>query len=825
MITESNPLTYGEVNSANIKKILEILFDDLGESFKTYILEINDSTSYLKIKTSYKSYTIIFNNSEETNIDNNGSEKIINISINLLEDKEKTKFFLRRQFIADEELFNLYLKRGKEVKPHDAQQKALFNLKESRAAGKNKAIAILATGLGKTILSALDVKQTKLEKILFIVHINEILKQTKESFERVIPEMKEEMGFYTGKQKDKDKRILFASIQTIGKQKHLESFPVDYFDYIIIDETHHTAAPTYTKIFNHFRPKFFLGLTATPDRMDRKDILGFYENNVVFEMNQEQAIEQGYLAPFQYLGFKDNIDYSNIYFNGFKYDTKDLNKHLLIDARDQEIINKFKEFAGERKTIGFCASIEHAERCAQKFNEAGINSIAVHSHSEGLDEYEDKSKEMLIKHFRQNKCQVAFVVDMFNEGVDIPDVSCLLFLRPTESKTIFIQHMGRGLRIAPKKENVLILDFIGNYRTANLILDGLNIKGGIRGLKKVSRNGKEFFVYNLNDCEIVFETEIIDIFKNNEVKESSIIKNDVIAKEWIEYSGYLEKWTKDNLYWKRGQQNQYFEVNFEGIKIIKENPNITEKDFVSKIQIIVNEKYKGKNMTAGFRALMISKITGFVTSDSPLIPTLPFNKIYELTQDFSKLEIYQDILTSQLEKILYWNPIYGSYNKYVDQTKRVSFQDFKIYPFFFIYDVLLRLIDDYGADPAISKFEFNTFIAITKEHSETQEVTERILRFRNDEEKHQTKKLLETKNNIDPRFYGIIHYNKYIEQDRNSIKLKPEYIDEIRNKVLRFREIYCSERLILSTEKTQKIYNDMLYSDIDILSYHEQQER
>ncbi|QQS23311.1 DEAD/DEAH box helicase [bacterium] len=814
------------IKNNNLRVLLEVILDDYSTLFEQYILgvETNDNPS-LMLKTDYASYSIYFDSNEKSNTkiyeSNNKIFKTICIGDDLI-NKELLKYFLRRQFIADQQLFNLYLKRGSEIKPHEAQLRALENLKRTREEGSDKAIAILATGIGKTILAALDAKQCGAKKILFIVHINEILKQTKETFENVIPEKQDNLGFYNGKSKDTNKDILFASIQTLGKQKHLENFTPDYFDYIIIDETHHTAAPTYAKIFSYFKPKFFLGLTATPDRMDRKDILGFYNNNVVFEMDQEQAIEQGYLAPFKYLGFKDSIDYSNIFFNGFKYDTKDLNKHLLIDERDQAIIKKFKEIAKGRKTIGFCASIEHAERSAEKFKAAGISAIAVHSRSLGFGGAEEKDKSLLIKYFRDNKCQVAFVVDMFNEGVDIPDVSCLLFLRPTESRTIFIQHMGRGLRIAPQKEDVLILDFIGNYRTANLILEGLNIKGGIRGLKKVTRDGKDLFVYDLNGCEIVFDTEVVDIFRNNEVTHTKDIRNDVIKEEWQEYASYLEKWTENNLYWKRGQQNQYFEVNFEALKILKENLGISEKEFIKKIQKIVMDKYPRKNMTAGFRALFLSKISGFVTFESPLKPTSPFDEIYKITSDFSKIDTYRDILTTQLEKINYWNPIYGSYNKYVDTSNRVSFKDFRIYPFFFIYDALLKLMDEYGSSPSVTKFEFNTFLAITKEHSETKEVVERILRFRDDEEKQQTQKLLTTKNKIDPRFYGIIHYNKYLEVDKNGLSINPKFTDELRTRLKAFNSLYSSKKLILYEENAPNLYSDMLYSISDILDYHNQ---
>jgi superfamily II DNA or RNA helicase len=819
----TNNIITNRYSDKNTQKLLSIFTSDYGGSIENFITKVVDGKDPgIIICTSHKNYKLVFSDSLMCTSRVELNYLLINISKRLLEnDVDMVKYFLRRQFIADEELYSLYLRRGKEVRPHEAQEKAIANLVTTRKEGKNKAVAILATGLGKTILSALDVKESGSDRVLFVVHVNEILKQTRETFERVLPNRKNEMGFYNGIEKSKGKKILFASIQTLGKKKHIENFASDYFDYIIIDETHHTAAPTYGLLFSYFKPKFFLGLTATPDRMDRKDILGFYNNNVVFEMNQEQAIEQGYLAPFKYLGFKDSVDYSNIYFNGFKYDTKDLNKHLLIDERDQAIIKKFKEIAGNRKTIGFCASIEHAERCATKFKAAGIDAIAVHSRSRSLGESESKDKSDLIKHFRAGKCQIAFVVDMFNEGVDIPDVTCLLFLRPTESKTIFIQHMGRGLRVAPKKENVLILDFIGNYKTANLILDGLNVKDGIRGLKKINRNGKDLFVYDLNGCEVIFESEVIEIFKNNEVSNTKDIRKDVIGDEWHEYAKYLEKWTKDNLYWKRGQQNQYFEVNFEALNILKQNPGIQEKEFVTKIQKIVEQKYPGKNMTAGFRALILSKITGFVSADTDLKPTKPFEKVCLNVSDFSDVKSYEDILTSQLEKIMYWNPIYGSYNKYIGSNERVSFKDFKVYPFFFIYDVLLRLMDEYGSEPYVTKFEFNNFMSITKEHSEANDVTERILRFRNDSERQQTQKLLESKSSIDPRFYGIIHYNKYIEKDKKGIKIRAEYLDEIRNRVYKFRDLYNSGKLIVYKEEEPEKYKNMLHSVVEILSYHD----
>ncbi len=729
---------------------------------------------------------------------------------------------IRRNFIGDEELYKIYLNRLGAVEPHYVQNRALEELHRSRKEGKNKGLVIFATGLGKTYLSAFDVKQFKPKKALFIVHINEILKQSLNSFQDVLPKRIKDMGYYIGTNKEKDKKILFASIQTLSRVKNLKKFKEDEFDYIVIDETHHTAAPTYKKIFSYFKPKFILGLTAAPERMDKKDILPFYDNNIVFRMDQEEAIKMGYLVPFHYYGFKDNIDYSKIYFNGFKYDVNDLNKLLMIKDRDKAVIDKFKEMGEDRKTIGFCVSIEHADWCAKSFREAGINAVAIHSKLDDSESsFDVKKRDKLIKDFRDNKHQVAFVVNMFNEGVDFPDVECLLFLRPTESKTIFIQHMGRGLRLAPGKENVLILDFIGNYRTAGMVLSGLGLGGGTGDLKKKKKNSKEIFYYDNNGCKVEFENEVVDVFKKLEANATKKVRKELINDEWMHYANYLYDWTRENLYWKVGQQNKYFEVHFEALKIIKDNPSITEKEFIKEIQKIVERKYSRKNMTAGFRALFLSKISGYVTNKTPLAVTKAFDLVSSKVDDFSNLESYRDLLSNQIEKIYYWNSIYGSYNKYVKKEHRVSFKDFKIYPFFFIYDLMVRLIDDFGFENlVISELEFNSFIVVTKNHFEVEQVANRIVEFRNYEHKYELEKLLKKKNEIDPRFYKILHYNKYLVITDNGIKLNDDLLNELRERVEKFRNLLDSNRVIFFDEENPDEYIDFLYSDKGFFTYH-----
>ena len=208
-------------------------------------------------------------------------------------------------------------------------------------------------------------------------------------------------------------------------------------------------------------------MTATPNRTDRKPILKLVDNNLIYQITQREAIERGFLCPFCYYALKDNINYSNIRHNGFRYYLDDLNRLLIIKRRDQAIIKKYKSLIDGVKAIAFCVSIQHTIRASNHFNDEGIPSVAIHS---GLT---NEQRKKHIRNFREGKYQIAFVRDMFNEGIDFPEVGALLFLRPTESKIIFTQQLGRGLRIYPGKENVKVLDFIGNFINNEKIIDYL----------------------------------------------------------------------------------------------------------------------------------------------------------------------------------------------------------------------------------------------------------------------------------------------------------------------------------------------------------------
>ena len=296
------------------------------------------------------------------------------------------------------------------------------------------------------------------------------------------------------------------------------------FDYIVIDEVHHGQAPTYQSILSYFKPNvFMLGLTATPDRADRKDIFQLFDYNKVFEYTLNDAIDNGFLVPYTYYGLTDNIDYSNIRYNGSKYKIEDLDRALIIPERNERIFDEYIKKGCGNKALGFCCSIKHANEMAELFNSKGIPAVAITS--------ETPDRDKVIKDFRQSVYTVAFTVDLFNEGIDFPDLRVLLFLRPTESKTIFTQQLGRGLRLCGDKGNVVVIDFIGNYKKANLIRKILS--QGKSTEKKNAQGRVEKIEYQYSPkCKVYFDAEVEQILDNQDKADRDITREDLIAAYW-----------------------------------------------------------------------------------------------------------------------------------------------------------------------------------------------------------------------------------------------------------------------------------------------------
>ncbi|MFV9483254.1 DEAD/DEAH box helicase family protein [Christiangramia sp. ASW11-125] len=406
------------------------------------------------------------------------------------------------------------------VTPNYLQEQVLDSLNYYRSKGWKKGIVILPTGTGKTYLSAFD-SQNAEGRILFVVHRLDILAQSKAAFEKVYPNAK--IGLLTGEHRENvyDSKILFASKDSLRNPETLKSFTQNEFDYIIVDEVHHGQAPTYRIILDYFIPNvFMLGLTATPDRMDRKDIFELFDYQKVYEYTLNDAIENGFLVPYTYYGLRDNIDYNNIRHNGNKYNVADLDRHLIIKERNVKIYDEYLTKGKGNKALGFCCSIEHADAMAKFFNEKGIPSVSITSKTANRDNEVEK--------FRNSEYTVAFTVDLFNEGVDFPDLRVLMFLRPTESKTIFFQQLGRGLRLCGGKDNVVVIDFIGNYKKANNIRKYLS-KGSKPNINSGNGRVEKILYEYAPKCEVIFESEVEEILDNQDTAEREITKEDLIG--------------------------------------------------------------------------------------------------------------------------------------------------------------------------------------------------------------------------------------------------------------------------------------------------------
>jgi len=340
--------------------------------------------------------------------------------------------------------------------PNDVQSEVLDALAASREQGYRRGLVVMATGLGKTWLSAFDTKAMNAKRVLFVAHRKEILEQAEQTFLRIHPNAK--VGRYMGPERDVNVDMLFASIQTLGGEHHLGNFKADYFDYVIVDEFHHAAARTYQRLLGHFKPRFLLGLTATPDRTDQSDILHLCDDNLVFSNDLFDGINAKLLCPFEYYGIGDeSVDYKEISWRNGRFDPSQLYSQLATHARARHNLKVWKEHHQQR-TLAFCISKKHADYMADYFKRHGVQAVSVHSDS--LTRRNDALEQL-----ERGEIEVVFSVDLFNEGVDLPAIDTVLMLRPTESKILFLQQLGRGLRQSADtgKEKLVCLDFIGNH--------------------------------------------------------------------------------------------------------------------------------------------------------------------------------------------------------------------------------------------------------------------------------------------------------------------------------------------------------------------------
>lgn len=389
---------------------------------------------------------------------------------------------------------------------NDFQREALREFRTSIDLGQRSGLVVLPTGSGKTRIAAKAAKAIKADRVLYVAHTHEILDVAVEELEAEFSSQ-DVLRLLTRDDLTQRARVWVATVQLLAR--HLALIESATFDLLIVDEFHHAAASTYRELINSLSFRFLLGLTATPFRGDRQDIVDLCGGNVLVNFDLVNGINQGILCPYHYYGCFDSVDYTKIGRTNAGYSIRDLERALIIPERDAAILAKWNEKADGRPTLAFCCSHRHAQRVAGAFQADGVPAEVYISDTDHL------SRRRLLQRLKSGDLKVLCVVDVLNEGVDVPFVECLLFLRPTESKRIFFQQLGRGLRRYVGKSYCLVIDFIGNFSNAYRVLEYQSLRpdaeaptaasfGGVRCLKDI---------LNLpQGCRVEFDERVVDLF-------------------------------------------------------------------------------------------------------------------------------------------------------------------------------------------------------------------------------------------------------------------------------------------------------------------------
>jgi len=409
-----------------------------------------------------------------------------------------------------------------EIQPYWFQRDILYKLEVERERhGRWRNLVVAATGTGKTVISAFDYRRVAQEmrgaSLLFVAHRQEILKQSLDTFRNVMRD-----GSFgelmVGGERPVDGRHVFASIQSLHSlmKGRPDSLSPTAYDVLIVDEFHHAEAPTYRRLLDRLEPKLLLGLTATPERSDGLDLKHWFDGRIAVELRLWDALDQGLLCPFQYFGVSDGVDLASLTWSRGGYQTEQL-EHVYTGntARVLKILKALGDVVEDpkkMKALGFCVSVKHAEYMAERFREAEIPALAVSATTECAD------RERALRSLRDGDTNILFAVDLFNEGLDIPEIDTVLFLRPTESPVVFLQQLGRGLRRAEGKDGLTVLDFIGQqHRRFRFEERFKTLIGGDR--KSIEHQIKEGFPYLPSGCSITLDRQSEkDILQN--IRES-----------------------------------------------------------------------------------------------------------------------------------------------------------------------------------------------------------------------------------------------------------------------------------------------------------------
>lgn len=535
-------------------------------------------------------------------------------------------------------------------RPRGAQIEALYALEDSRSEGAVKGLVQAATGIGKTYLAAFD--SVKYERVLFVAHREEILKQAAISFKN--DRQSEDYGFFYRRQKDTDKSVIFASVATLGRPEYLteEYFAPDYFDYIVIDEFHHAVTDQYRRIVDYFKPKFLLGLTATPERMDCKNIYEICDYNVPYEISLKEAINKGMLVPFHYYGIYDETDYSEMHVVKGHYVEEELNRAYSNNNLRYDLIYKHYMKYRSKRALGFCCSRQHAEDMAKDFCKRGIPSVAVYSNADG-EFSEDRSKA--IEQLKNQEIKVIFSVDMFNEGVDIASLDMVMFLRPTESPIVFLQQLGRGLRTYKGKEFLNVLDFIGNYEKAGRA--PLLLSGG----KSLSEQ-KAYDYCDIeypDDCIVDFDMRLIDLFRE-------LDKRSLSAREQINREYYRVKELLDGKVPTRMELFTYMDDDIYQycMKHAAENPFRRYLDYLNELNELSEEE---EVLYSGIGREFLD-----------VIETTDMQKVYKMPILYSFYNHGNVRLEVTDEDVLYsWKEFFDTGTNWRDFAENISYEDYK----------------------------------------------------------------------------------------------------------------------------------------------------
>ncbi len=534
--------------------------------------------------------------------------------------------------------------------PRGAQIEALYALEDSRAQGATKGLVQAATGIGKTYLAAFD--SAKYKRVLFVAHREEILKQAALAFKNV--RQSDDYGFFYGKRKDIEKSVVFASVETLGREEYLkeEYFSKNCFDYLVIDEFHHAVNKQYRKIADYFQPKFMLGLTATPERMDGKNIYEICDYNVPYEISLKEAINKGMLVPFHYYGIYDETDYSGLHLFQGHYTENDLTEIYKNNAKRYELIFKYYMKYKSIRALGFCCSKIHAEEMAREFCQRGIASVAVYSGSHGDFSMD---RDDAVQKLKNKEIRVIFSVDMFNEGLDIASLDMVMFLRPTESPVVFLQQLGRGLRTYKNKAYLNVLDFIGNYEKAGkapLLL------GGEKSFS--DKKGYEYHEIEYpDDCFVDFDMRLIDLFKELDKKAFSV-------KERIRREYYRVKELIDGKVPTRMELFSYMENDIYEycMKHAKENIFRRYLEYLHDLGELTEEE---EILYSGIGKQFLSLIE---TTDMTKVYKMPVLYTFYNQGDIKMAVTDKDVLVS-------WKDFFDRGMNWKDFSENISYQEYK----------------------------------------------------------------------------------------------------------------------------------------------------